>query len=58
LSPAAHFVNSALAILYRGADFSSVAHEVAITAAIGLLFFAVALGRFRKMIAIVQLKGV
>jgi len=58
LSPAAHFVNSALAILYRGADFSSVIREVAITAAIGALFFAVALRRFRKMIAIVQLRGV
>ena len=58
LSPTAHFVNSALAILYRGADFTSVLREVAITAAIGALFFAVALGRFRKMIAIVQLRGV
>jgi len=58
LSPAAHFVNSSLAILYRGADFSSVIREVAITAAIGVVFFAVALGRFRKMIAIVQLRGV
>jgi ABC-2 type transport system permease protein len=58
LSPTAHFVNSALAILYRGADFTSVIREVAITAAIGALFFAIALGRFRKMIAIVQLRGV
>ena len=58
LSPAAHFVNSALAILYRGADVRSVASEVVITAGIGLLFFAVALTRFRKMIAIVQLRGV
>ncbi len=58
LSPATHFVNSALAILYRGADLGSVANEVLITAGIGVLFFAVALGRFRKMIAIVQLRGV
>jgi ABC-2 type transport system permease protein len=58
LSPATHFVNSALAILYRGADFSSVAYEVLITAGIGVLFFAIALGRFRNMIAIVQLRGV
>jgi len=57
LSPTAHFVNSALAILYRGADFPSVVGEVALTAAIGAAFFAVALGRFRKMIAIVQLRG-
>lgn len=41
-----------------GRDFNSVAPEVAITAAIGLLFFATALRRFRKMIAIVQLRGV
>jgi ABC-2 type transport system permease protein len=58
LSPATHFVNSALAILYRGADFSSVAYEVLVTAGIGVLFFAIALGRFRNMIAIVQLGGV
>jgi ABC-2 type transport system permease protein len=57
-SPTAHFVNSALAILYRGADLISVANEIAITAGIGLLFFVVALGRFRKMITIVQLRGV
>jgi ABC-2 type transport system permease protein len=58
LSPATHFVSSALAILYRGADLRAVADEVLITAGIGLLFFAVALSRFRKMIAIVQLRGV
>jgi ABC-2 type transport system permease protein len=57
LSPSTHFVNSSLAILYRGADFSSVVNEVVITAGIGLLFFAIALTRFRKMIAIVQLRG-
>lgn len=58
LSPATHFVNSSLAILYRGADVSSVANEIVATAGIGLLFFTVALSRFRKMIAIVQLGGV
>jgi ABC-2 type transport system permease protein len=58
LSPTAHFVNSALAILYRGADLRAVAGEILTVAAIGLLFFAVALGRFRRMIAIVQLRGV
>ena len=58
LFPSTHFVNSALAILYRGADLRSVADEVLITAGIGLLFFGIALARFRKMIAIVQLRGV
>jgi len=58
LSPAVHFVNTALAILYRGADLKAVGGEMLITGAIGVLFFAIALGRFRKMIAIVQLRGV
>ncbi len=58
LSPAVHFVNTALAILYRGADLSAVGGEILLTAAIGVLFFAIALSRFRKMIAIVQLRGV
>ncbi len=58
LSPTTHFVNSALAILYRGADLSMVWPEIAATAAIGLVFFCVALVRFRRMIAIVQIRGV
>jgi ABC-2 type transport system permease protein len=58
LSPAVHFVNTALAILYRGADLKAVGGEMLLTAGIGALFFAIALGRFRKMIAIVQLRGV
>jgi ABC-2 type transport system permease protein len=58
LSPAVHFVNTALAILYRGAGLQAVGGEIVLTAAIGALFFAVALTRFRKMIAIVQLRGV
>lgn len=58
LSPAVHFVNTALAILYRGADLRAVANEMLLTAGIGALFFGVALSRFRKMIAIMQLRGV
>lgn len=57
LSPTTHFVNSALAILYRGADLASVWKELLVTAIIGFAFFAVALARFRKMIAIVQVRG-
>lgn len=58
LSPAVHFVNTALAILYRGSDLRAVANEMLLTAGIGALFFGVALSRFRKMIAIMQLRGV
>jgi ABC-2 type transport system permease protein len=57
VSPTVHFVNTALAILYRGADFAAVAAEMVLTGGIGLLFFLVALGRFRKMIVAVQLRG-
>jgi len=58
LSPTVHFVNTALAILYRGADLRAVGSEMLLTAGIGAMFFAIALSRFRKMIAIVQLRGV
>lgn len=58
LSPTTHFVNSALAILYRGADLRMVWPEIAATAAIGLAFFSVALVRFRRMIAVAQISGV
>jgi ABC-2 type transport system permease protein len=54
VSPTTHFVNSALAILYRGADLASVWREILTTAVIGLGFFAIALSRFRRMIAIVR----
>jgi ABC-2 type transport system permease protein len=57
LSPTTHFVNSALAILYRGADIDAVAGEILITAAIGAVFFAVALARFRRMITLMQVRG-
>lgn len=58
ISPTTHFVKSALAILYRGADLAAVSGEIIITAALGCAFFAVALLRFRRMIAIVQVRGV
>ncbi len=58
ISPTTHFVNSALAILYRGADLPALWTEIAATAAIGLGFFVIALARFRRMIAIVQVSGV
>lgn len=54
LSPTTHFFNSALAILYRGAGFESVWTEFAAVAAIGAVFFVLALLRFRRMITLMQ----
>lgn len=53
-SPTTHFFNSALAILYRGAGWESVWRELVATAAIGAVFFALAVTRFRKMIGVMQ----
>lgn len=54
LSPTTHFFNSALAILYRGAGIESVWTEFVSVAAIGAVFFATALARFRRTITVVQ----
>jgi ABC-2 type transport system permease protein len=54
LSPTTHFFNSALAILYRGAGLESVWTEFVSVALIGVVFFAAALGRFRRMITLMQ----
>jgi ABC-2 type transport system permease protein len=54
LSPTTHFFNSALAILYRGAGLESVWTEFLAVAAIGAVFFATALARFRRMITVTQ----
>jgi ABC-2 type transport system permease protein len=54
LSPTTHFFNSALAILYRGAGLESVWTEFVSVALIGVVFFAAALGRFRRMITRMQ----
>jgi ABC-2 type transport system permease protein len=53
-SPATHFVNFSLAILYRGAGFEAVWSEFAIVAALGVAFFLLALRRFRAMISVMQ----
>jgi len=58
VSPTTHFVNSSLAILYRGADLSSLWSDIAATAVLGAGFFVLALARFRRMIAIAQSRGV
>jgi ABC-2 type transport system permease protein len=54
LSPTTHFFNSALAILYRGAGLGSVWMELVSVAVIGAVFFTIALGRFRRMITLMQ----
>jgi len=53
-SPSTHFVNFAQAVLYRGASFDMVWRDCAAIAALGLLFFSVALMRFRRMLVQIQ----
>lgn len=53
-SPSTHFVSFAQAVLYRGAGFDVVWRDCAVIAALGLLFFGVALVRFRRMVAQLQ----
>lgn len=50
-SPSTHFVSLSAAILFRDAGVSVVWPDLLALAAIGLLFFAVALARFRKSLA-------
>ncbi len=50
LAPTTYFVRLAKAILYRGADFSIVWPDFLAIVVIGLVFFFIALGRFRKSI--------
>mgnify|MGYP002715220084 CR=1 FL=1 len=50
-APTTHFVKMAQAILYRGAGFDVVWPQFLAIIAIGAIFFIVALGRFRRMIA-------
>jgi ABC-2 type transport system permease protein len=50
--PSRHFVSFSKAILFRGAGLDTVWPEFAAVAAIGSLFFAYALSRFRASIAV------
>ncbi len=50
-SPSTHFVSLSAAILFRDAGVSVVWPDLLALAGIGLLFFAVALARFRKSLA-------
>jgi ABC-2 type transport system permease protein len=50
ISPTPHFVAFAQAVLYRGADFSIVWPQLVAMFIIGVVYFAFALRRFRRVI--------
>jgi ABC-2 type transport system permease protein len=50
VSPTPHFVAFSQAVLYRGAGLSIVWPQLAAIAAIGGVYFAFALSRFRRVI--------
>jgi ABC-2 type transport system permease protein len=50
ISPTPHFVVFAQDVLYRGADLSIVWSEILAMTAIGSVYFAFALYRFRRVI--------
>jgi len=50
ISPTPHFVAFAQDVLYRGADLSIVWPEILAMTAIGSVYFAFALYRFRRVI--------
>ena len=51
IAPTTHFVAAAQAILYRGAGIDVVWPQFAANVSIGVLFFAIALARFRRTIS-------
>ena len=51
-TPTTHFVRLTQAIIYRGADFSAVWKDFLAIALIGLVFFGIALERFRRTVAL------
>ena len=54
VSPARHFVSFSQAVLYRGAGLAIVWPQLVALAAIGAVFFMIALLRFRKAIVAIQ----
>ena len=52
VSPTAHFVSFAQAILYRGAGLSVVWRQFVVTGAGGVFVLLLALVRFRKVTAV------
>ncbi|RAZ90466.1 ABC transporter permease [Mesorhizobium hawassense] len=53
-SPAMHFVKFAQSVLYRGAGADVVWPQIAVLSLLGTVFLAIALSRFRAMLARVQ----
>ena len=53
-SPSTHFVSFAQTVLYSAAGFDVVWRDCAVITALGLLFFGVALMRFRRMLVQIQ----
>jgi ABC-type uncharacterized transport system permease subunit len=51
LAPSTHFVKFAQSVLYRGAGIDVVWRDLAIMAGLGGIFLAIALARFRTMLA-------
>lgn len=51
VSPSTHFVSLSQAILFRHASLELIWPELLALTSIGLVFFAIALGRFRKSLA-------
>ncbi|TCS03287.1 MULTISPECIES: ABC transporter permease [unclassified Rhizobium] len=54
ISPTPHFVSLSQAILYRGAGWDSVWQQAVVLGMIGMLFFTIALVRFRQTLADVR----
>ena len=54
LSPSTHFVSFAQAVLYPGAGFDVVWKDCAVITVLGVVFFGVAVMRFRRMLVQVQ----
>ena len=50
LSPSSHFVSFSQGVLYRGAGLRNVWPQLLLLAISGLVFFSIALKRFRKAI--------
>jgi ABC-2 type transport system permease protein len=53
-SPSTHFVSFAQAVLYRGTGLGVVWQDCGVIAALGLLFFAIALMHFWRMLVQIQ----
>lgn len=54
ISPSTHFVSFAQAVLYRGAGLDVIWPECLVIAVQGLVFFSIALARFRRMVIHLQ----